>query len=236
MPAPENLRVEFETQDCTIPKDERARMEESLAPVAEAVRGLPAADLRFKVMYHPNRQAYHVEARLQLSAASVSTGEWDPYLDSAFQRCVQRLIRKVQAFREHPDGEAEARAERLAALDQDVVAPEDPAAGPLGEAVRAGDYRTFRTALAVYEEWLRKRVGRWVQRFPEAEARVGHDLRLGDLVEEVFLNAFEGYTERTTAVRLSDWLDSLIDPSLKEFLRHPDEERANASLARTIVG
>jgi hypothetical protein len=115
-----------------------------------------------------------------------------------------------------------------------VVAPEDPDAGPLGEAVRAGDYRPFRLALAGYEEWLRNRVGRWVQRFPEAEARVGRRLRIGDLVEQVYLNAFESFLERPTDLRLSDWLERLIDPSLKALLRHPDEEGENASLARTL--
>jgi hypothetical protein len=134
----------------------------------------------------------------------------------------------------HRDRDAAEKAERLLTLERDIVAPEDPAEGPVGAAARAGDYRAFRFKLAGYEEWLRKRVGRWVQRYPEAEARVGRKLRLGDLVEEVYLNAFERYTQRPTAVRVVDWLDSLIDPSLKALLRHPDEESENASLARTL--
>ena len=104
---------------------------------------------------------------------------------------------------------------------------------PLGTAARAGDYRAFRIGLAGYEEWLRRRVGRWVQRYPDAEARIGNGLRIGDLVEEVYLNAFEGFTRRPTDIRLSDWLDRLIDPSLKLMLRDPDGEKENASLART---
>ena len=229
-----NLRVEFLTHDCTIPADERTRMQADLASLAEAVHDFPVSDLRLKVNYHPRRQDYHVEANLRLPGATLFTGDWDPYLDVAFRRCVRKLVRKVEAYRENPDRDAQERAERRVALDRDVVAPEDPADGPLGAAARAGDYRAFRTALSGYEEWLRKRVGRWVQRFPEAEARVGGDLRLGDLVEEVYLNAFERYTQRPTAVSLSEWLDGLIDPSLKALLRHPDEARENASLARTL--
>jgi hypothetical protein len=57
---------------------------------------------------------------------------------------------------------------------------------------------------------------------------------LGDLVEEVYLNAFERFAERPTDVPLSGWLEGLIDPSLKALLRHPDEEHENASLARTV--
>jgi len=115
-----------------------------------------------------------------------------------------------------------------------VVAPEDPEAGPLAEAVRRGDYRAFRTALAGYEEWLGKRGGGWGQRYPEAQAQIGRGLLLGDLVEEVYLNAFERFAQRPTDVRLSEWLEDLLDPSLKALLRHPDEESDNASLARTV--
>ena len=78
------------------------------------------------------------------------------------------------------------------------------------------------------------RVGRWVQRDPHAEAQVGRRLLLGDVVEEVYLNAFERFTQRPTGIRLSDWFESLIDRSLKALLRHPDEEHENASLARTV--
>jgi hypothetical protein len=124
--------------------------------------------------------------------------------------------------------------ERENSLDRDIVAPQDADAGPVGEAFRAGNYRAFRTALAGYEDWVRRRVGRWVQRYPEAEAQLGDGLLIGDLVEEVYLNAFENYGQRPDEVALHQWLDNLIDPSLKALLRNPDEERQNASFARTV--
>jgi ribosome-associated translation inhibitor RaiA len=228
------LRVEIQAKGCDIPFDERARMQASLAPLGEAVKDFPASDLWVNVIYHPRSQSYHVEFKLKLPGQTLFTGERDPYLDAAFQRCVRKLVWKVEAYREHPDRRAVETAEQRTALAREVMAPEDPDAGPLAEAVREGDYRTFRTALAGYEEWLRKRVGRWVQRYPEAESQVGDGLFLGDLVEEVYLNAFEGFPQRPTAIRLSEWLDRLIDPSLKALLRNPDEERQNASLARTL--
>src|SRR5262249_6463648 len=147
---------------------------------------------------------------------------------------LRKLVREVEAYRERPNRDAQARAERMAARDRDVVAPEDAADGPLGRAVRAGDYRAFRTALSGYEEWLRKRVGRWVQRYPEAQARVGNGLALGDVVEEVYLNAFEYFGHRPTSVRLDDWLEGLIDPSLTVLLRNPDAEKEIVSFARTV--
>jgi len=124
--------------------------------------------------------------------------------------------------------------ERQPASVREIVPPADADTGVLGEAVHAGDYRAFRIALAGYEEWLRKRVGRWLQRFPEAEARIGRGLAIGDVVEEVYLNAFERYRQRPVDVPFHRWLDDLIDPSLKVLLRHPEEERENVSLARTL--
>lgn len=40
--------------------------------------------------------------------------------------------------------------------------------------------------------------------------------------------------QRPFEVPLHQWLDDLIDPSLKALLRHPEEERENASFARTL--
>jgi len=198
------------------------------------VKDFPDPAVRIAAVYHPRSEVFHVEGKLKLPGRTLFTGEEDPYLDAALQRCVRKLTRKAEAYKEHPDRNAVAVAERQDALDRDVIAPEAPDAGPLAEAAEAGDYRTFRIALAGYEEWLRKRVGRLVQRHPEAQARLGGELLLGDVVEEVYLNAFEGFTRRPTTVRLSEWLEGLIEPSIRALLRHPDEEGETASMARTV--
>jgi len=227
------LRVEVDTKECDIPKDELTRMEESLAPLDEAVRDFATADLWVTVIRHPRNGNYHAELKLKLPGTTLFTSDWDEFLDTAYQRCLRKMAQRVNRYREHPDQQAEERAERITALDENIVAPEDPDAGWLGEKVMAGDYPAFRVALATYEEWLRKRVGRWLQRYPDAQAQVGRRLRIGDLVEEVYLNAFEHFAERPTDIRFSEWLDHLMDPSLKILLRHPDEEGENASMARS---
>jgi hypothetical protein len=229
-----HLRVEINAKEYNLPADELTRMQQSLEPLGEAVRDFPQADLAITVVRHPRLDVYHVEARLRLPGKTLFSGDQDAYLDSAFQRCVRKLTRRAEAYHDNPDRDAVEAAERLATLDREVVAPEEPEAGLVGEAVRAGDYKTFRTILSGYEEWLRKRVGRWVQRYPDAEAKVGRELRIGDLVEEVYLNAFEQLGKKPADVPFRDWLDGLIDPSLKLLLRHPFEEAQNASLARTV--
>jgi hypothetical protein len=229
-----HLTVEIDTKECELPPDELTRMQQSLAPVGEAVRDFPHSDLWVTVVRHPQSETYHVQAKLKVPGATLFSGDRDAYLDSAFQRCVRKLAQKASAYAEEPDRDAGGRAESRAGLDRDVVAPQDPDVGPAAAAVQNGDYRAFRNALVLYEDWLRLRVGRWVQRYPEAQARVGGELRIGDLVEEVYLNAFEQFTRRPTDIRLSEWLDRLVDPSLKAMLRHPDEEGLNASFARTL--
>jgi hypothetical protein len=228
------LRVNIEAKECTIPQDELGRMQGSLNQLGEAACDFPSAELWINVIRHPRSSAYHVEARLKVPGKTFVSGDEDTYLDSAFQRCMRNLTQKVVLYRANPNQAAAEQARRLERLNNNIVAPEDPADGPLGKVVTDGDYRAFRTALSGYEEWLRKRVGRWIQRYPEAEARVGDGLAIGDLVEQVYLNAFEHFTERSRDVPLRDWIDGLIDPSLKLLLKHPDEERENASLARTL--
>jgi hypothetical protein len=229
-----HLRVEFDTRGTGILHDELTRMQQSLTPVGEAVQDFPHSDLTVTVVRHPRSQTYHVEMRLKLPEGTVFTGDRDAYLDTAFQRCVRKLARKVQAFTDRRDRGVEEALERRQSLEDDVVMPEDPEAGPLGEAVRRGDYRAFRNLLPGYEDWLRKRAGRWLQRYPEAESRVGHGLAIGDLVEEIYLNAFERFPQKPADVSFRAWLEGIIDPSLKALLRHPDEEAENASLARTV--
>lgn len=230
----DRLRVEITTKACEIPMDERERLQRALATLADAASVFPDPVLWLEVIYHAPGKIYHVESKLQLPGRTIITGEKDPYLDSALQRCIQRVIRKMEAYKDHPDQQAVAAAERLDALDREIVAPEAPDAGPLAHTAETGNYRAFRAAMAIYEEWLRKRVGRLIQRIPEAQARLGEDLHLGDIVEEVYLNAFEQFTRRPTAVPLSEWLEGLIERSIRALLRHPEGEAEAASLARTL--
>jgi hypothetical protein len=228
------LRVEITPKGCNIPPDERARLQSSLMSLAEAVRDLPDAVLQMAVIFHRKSEMYHIEAKLKLPGRSLFSSEKDPYLDSALLRAIESIIRKAEAYRARPVEQAMEVAERRDALDREIIAPQAPDAGPVGQAVEAGDYRAFRIALVGYEDWLRRRAGRLVQRIDEAQARLGRDIRLGDIVEDVYLTAFEQWPRRRAEVPLSDWLEGLIEPSIRALLRHPDEEAEAARMARTL--
>jgi ribosome-associated translation inhibitor RaiA len=229
-----HLRVDFRSRGFDLGRDELARMEQRLGLLGEAVAVFPESRLTLNFIHHPRSKVYHVEARLKLPGKTLFSSDYGDDYRMAFDRLVRKLGDQVGHYRDNPDQGAEKLARQRAALNRDVVAPEGPDIGPLGQAVQDRDYKTFRRLLSGYEEWLRNRIGRWVQRYPEAQAQVGDELRLGDLLEEVYLNAFEHYPHWPREVPFHEWLDGLIDPSLREFLRHPDEERENASMARTL--
>ena len=229
----DQLAVEITTEACDLPPDERARLQPSFAALADAAEDLPDSVLNIDIVYHAKTELYSVKARLTLPRRSISTGDKNGYLDTALQRCLRKLLHKVEHYKEHADPEAIAAAERREALERYVIAPDAPDTGPLAEAVEAGDYREFRFGLGDYEDWLRKRIGRLIQRFPDAQSRLGGEILLGDVIEEVYLNAFEQFTRRSTAIPLSKWLEGLIVPSLQALVRHPAEEAEVASMART---
>lgn len=226
-----HLRVDITSRNGSVPEDQLTRMQRSLEPLGQVVAEYPDPELRFTVIHHAASGKHHVEGRLRLPGRTLFAADRDDYLDTAFQRRVGKLTRLAGAYQPPAAGAAHDRT----TLDRDIVAPEDSAAGPLGAAVQAGDFRRFRTLLGGYEEWLRKRVGRWVPRYPALEARLNRDLGIADLVDEVYLNAFEQFTARPTDVRLSDWLDGLLDPSLKTLQAHPAEEKENINMARTLL-
>src|SRR4051812_29103335 len=112
MPLYDNFNVEINAKECAIPPDERARLQTSLTGLADAVRDLPNSALRIDVIHHSQKETYHAEFTLTLPGRTIRTGEEDPYLDTALQRCVRKMILKAEEYKEHPDREALAAAER----------------------------------------------------------------------------------------------------------------------------
>jgi hypothetical protein len=83
---------------------------------------------------------------------------------------------------------------------------------------------------------VRRRAGQWIERYPEVQGQIGRRLEVEDVVEEVFLLAFEHYGQRPADVRLGEWLNTLIDPAVRALQSRPDEELENISLVRSARG
>src|SRR5689334_17362869 len=99
-----HLHVQLDCKQCAIPPDEQARMQQALERLGQAVMDYAASNLALNVIYHPHSKAYHLEAKLKLPHITLFTSDWDAYLDSAYQRCVSKLINKVAMNQEPPQG------------------------------------------------------------------------------------------------------------------------------------
>ena len=229
----EKLHVEVETKQCEISQAEQEKMHAALTPLIKVVQDFPVAGLIVTVNHHLRGNDYHVKTSLVLTGKTLFTGERHEQMYTAFERCVQKLVNKVNTYKHVLSNTPEVQKHEKG-THQEVTATFEPDTATLEEAVRSGDYAAFRSALLPYEEPVGKRIGRWVQRYPDLNALIGERLTIEDIVEDVFLNAFENYAHRPPSVTLGEWLENLIDPSVKAILHHPDEELENISFARSL--
>src|SRR4051794_11893110 len=181
-----SLHTELDTKSFELSPAEIKKIEEAIDPLREPVAKFPVRDLYLTVEHHRHSGRFQVKAALQLPGRGLTTGGIDENLMPAIQQCVFRLLHKLVAYEERMGG-VEETSKREEGTRHDVfpTQPVDPR--PIDEAVRAGDYAKFRRLVSVYEESLRDRIGRWIERYPQVEARLHDQISLNDIVEEVFL-------------------------------------------------
>lgn len=229
-----NLRIELDTENCELTPAQIEKLEECLSPLRDLVKNFPVADLYITIQYNPPSHDYRVKAVLRLPGKGLATGDLEEDMYLAFRRCVSKLVHKVIAYKDRLE-DAEAIAKHEKGTRHDVVAQQPIDGQALQAAVDQGDYAEFRKLTYPLEESVRKRAGRWIQRYPKIEAQLGERFDLADIVEEVFLNAFERYHEHPREVPFGDWLEGLIDPSVKLLNDDPDEALANISFAQSAI-
>lgn len=229
-----SMRIELDTENCELTEAQITHLEDTLSPLREPVRDFPVADLYVTIEWHTPSHEYRVKVVLQLPGKGLATGDVDKDLYPAFRRCVRKLVHKVSAYKERME-DAEAAAKFEQGTRHDVVAEQDVDGRAVDRAVEQGDYVEFRKLTYPFEEPLRKRIGRWIQRYPEVEAQLGERFTLADVVEEVFLNAFERYADHPREVPFGDWLENLMDPSIKLLSEHTEERLTNINFVQTAM-
>jgi ribosome-associated translation inhibitor RaiA len=229
-----NLRIELDTKhfDCT--PEQIAYFEEKLDTLRKLCEPFPVSDLYITAAFHDRSNQYRITTSLVLPGRTLATGDVSEVLEAGYDRCIRKLVKRVEAYKEALAHTPE-QAKLVEGTVYEVAPTQEPDAQAIDAAVASGDYKAFRHALFPYEDALHDRVGRYVQRFPEVEAQVGETFLIGDLVEEVFLNAFERYENRPNDVRLGEWLDGLIAPSVRMVAENPAEELENISFAKTVA-
>jgi ribosome-associated translation inhibitor RaiA len=195
------------------------------------VQNFPLADLRVLIEGNARSNDVSVKLTLLLPGTTLVTNDHDTVLSAAFHRALDSLLNSLHEYKGRL-GDVPERQKTEEGTHQDLHSTVAIDAAAVDSAVAGGDYTAFRTATFPLEEGLRKRVGRWVQRYPELEARIGKDLDIADIVEDIFLTAFDDYAHRPPDVPFGTWLENLIDPSVKELQNSP-EELENVKLARS---
>jgi ribosome-associated translation inhibitor RaiA len=225
-------RVIFDVHQYQLPAEEEHQLREHLDGLARQVENFPVADLHVLIEGNARSNDVSVKLTLVLPGTTLVASDHDAVVQPAFERCLDSLLDNLSAYKERLSGTPEQKkAEKGTAQELHPTVPIDTAA--VEAAVKSGDYPAFHLALLPYEEALRKLVGRWVQRYPEFEKRIGHGVEIADMVEDVFLAAFEGYQDRPDEVPLGTWLVGLIDPVVKALQQKPDIEQENIEMARS---
>jgi ribosome-associated translation inhibitor RaiA len=225
------LNVQFDAHHCTMTPAERDRYQADLAALARQVADFPVADLHVLFEFNKRNVDFSVKTTLILPGSTLVANDHDQAAHAAFQRCLAVLSGSVAAYKERL-----SQVPELHHTEKGTVLEVQPASQPdfasMEAAVDSGDYDAFRTAAVPYEDSVRRRAGRWVERVPEAAEQMGRDLDVGDIVEAVFLDAFEEYHDRPTDVRFGTWLDGRIDLAVKR-LHAGGDYLENVRLART---
>lgn len=229
------LLVYFDAHECRPAEAEYDKMLDGLDALAMQVENFPQHDLRVVIERKERNNEYVVKLSLLLPGRTLVCGDHDGVLHAAFERCVDSIVENVKAYKDSL-GRVPERQKLEVGTHLNLMPDVPVDAGVLDAAAKAGDYPAFRAALAPYEDNLRVRAGRWVERYPEVQGQMGKRMDMMDVVEGVFLAAFEGHETRPAAVRYGDWLVGLIDPTVRALAAHPDEELQNISMARSACG
>jgi hypothetical protein len=228
------LKVVFDVHQYRLSAAEQQELHADLDGLAEQVANFPIADLKVMLEGNTRNNDVSVKFTLILPGTTLVTNDHDPALKTAFGRCLTSLLASLEAYKGRL-GNVEERQKTEKGTHQELHANVNIDQTAVAAAVNDGDYAHFRALLMPYEEGLRKRVGRWVQRYPDLEAQIGKGLEIADVVEEVYLVAFENYGGRLPNQSLGEWLEHQMEPAVRALRHQRDQELENIRLAQAAV-
>jgi ribosome-associated translation inhibitor RaiA len=232
--SPRRMQTIFDVHQYNLFAAERSRLEDSLDGLTRMVENFPVADLHVMIEGNARSNDVSVKLTLILPGNTLVTIDRDAVLTVAFDCCLSALTDLVQAYKDKLGGHDE-RNKLEKGTTHGMSPTRDIDLSAVDRAITAGDYAAFRAALLPFEDTIQARAGRWVQRFPQFEARLGKDVKLSDVTEEIFLTAFDQYERRPEGLHLSEWLVNLIDPAIKALMTRTAEEKENINLARSAL-
>ena len=82
-------------------------MEEDLATLRRLVEDFPVSSLYITVVHHARSKDYHVKTSLALPGRTLFTGERDILVHPAYDRCIRKLVCRVESYKARMHGDAE---------------------------------------------------------------------------------------------------------------------------------
>jgi hypothetical protein len=213
-----------------------AAEQQNIAAEVDRIRPLveefPTQILHINLEYNTHSEEYEVKLALVLPGQTFATGNVSEAWEPSLEKSVQKMIRRIEHYKSTMSGEPEQA--RIAAGTTMEVEPNRRMDGKqVVAAVESDNYTEFRKAMYPIEESLRNRVGRWVQRYPQIQAKIGSRFTIADIVEETFMLAFDRYEDWQPEMFFGQWIETLIDPAMKAIARDPEGELETISFQRT---
>ncbi|WP_164101928.1 hypothetical protein [Candidatus Laterigemmans baculatus] len=227
------MRIDLDAEGFKISEADVTSIETDVDYLRPLVKDFPTAVLYITIVLNESSQQYEVRTSLVLPGRTFSTGDTAEHWQPSLEQCLRKVGRRVEHYKSSMSGDA--RHAHLAAGTVHDVEPSQLIDGQkVQEAHEQDDYVSFRRCLFPYEDSLRTRIGRWIERYPQVTAALGHRLQIDDIIEETFLLAFERYPKWPREVLFGDWLEHLIDPAVRLLARHPTRELETISYMRTL--
>lgn len=233
------LRTHVETRHFSLRRSEIESLKDRVRPLTFATGGFAFADFHITMAFLLPGEEYHVKCRLCLPGRLLLSGEHDSVLLTPYDHCVHKLTKKAELESARRRGRRPSATEPLAGSAGGRPRPGAERHGEiawvrLARAVGNDDAATFMEELSEFEALIRKRVRHWVHENVGNENVPGDRRVVKDLVEEVVLTAFERYETRPPSMRLEDWIEILIDPTLRSLLERADEPNKPEGYARSL--
>ena len=200
--------------------------------IAPIVEEFPTKILHTNVGYNSNSEEYEVKLALVLPGQTFATGNVSESWDASLETSVHKMIRRIEHYKATLSGEM-GRAHAVAGTTMEVQPNRQIDASVVTDAVGDGNYAAFRQAMFPLEESLRDRIGRWVQRYPQIQSKLGEKFTIADIVEETFIMAFDQFAQWHPEMFFGQWVESLIDPAMKAIANDPDKELEAISFQKT---
>lgn len=208
------MHVEIKTNGYTLSSLDQDRLDQAIAHIDRLTNTYPNRRIHVSIEKFGHSEECQVRMLLAMARHRLVAVDRAPSVAPAAQRCVDILaeqigLKKERVHRGHGERAIRRAKEEAGLFDQEKVRI----------AHIDGDYERFRDALGDLPDTVEAEIGRRLKFHPDAEARLGDEFTIQDLVEGVVFYAFENFVSRPGNVPLRDWMMSSVDYVIDDMVK-----------------